>query len=147
MLFFAGAAQAWNCLAGQDCNGCIWPLTNVNNCGRCRVKCPGCGNGVPSCSGGKCGFSCNAPYQNCDNSWGNECEVDTSKDVNNCGTCSTKCISPPNASASCSSGKYVYTCKPGYKNCNRFGNGDLMSTELPHQNQIEIPPLSSKVLR
>ena len=99
------------------------------------MKCPGCGNGVPSCSGGKCGFSCNAPYQNCDNSWGNGCEVDTSKDVNNCGACGTKCISPPNASASCSSGKCVYTCKPGYKNCDgQWSNGCEVDTTQNSNN-------------
>ncbi|KAG0626111.1 hypothetical protein M758_2G103000 [Ceratodon purpureus] len=126
MLLFAGVAQA-TCAAGRmDCdknyslNGCeVNVHTDVNNCGNCGYKCGDyCGtNVVPACSAGKCQYSCKAPFLNCDSDWKTGCEVDGSKDVNNCGACGSKCIAPPYATATCTGGKCVYICKPGWSNC------------------------------
>lgn len=80
-------------LCGDDC---VDLSTNMSDCGSCGNACrtflP---NALGSeCAGGKCVVSgCESGYKDCDGSIGNGCEANIRTDVNNCGSCGTKCPS------------------------------------------------------
>jgi hypothetical protein len=97
-----------SCLAGQcriacaagfaDCNadpddGCETNLrTSVANCGACGQACS-VANGTATCLSGACAVgACAREYANCDGSAANGCEVNTSRDVSNCGACGAACL-------------------------------------------------------
>ncbi|CAF0953865.1 unnamed protein product [Adineta steineri] len=107
-----------------DCNknpsdGCeINTVTDVFNCGRCANICS-LPNAQPTCSSSACAVNtCNAGYTDCNNSPTDGCEIHTSADVTNCGTCNNIC-SFANAPASCTSGSCTMgTCNTGFLDCN-----------------------------
>lgn len=82
-------------------NGCETNTnTSLTNCGSCGLVCT-VANGVPLCSAGACAVaSCNAGYANCDNNAANGCEVNTTNDRNNCGSCGLVCAAGKNCVAS-----------------------------------------------
>ena len=99
------ACTAGKCAVGAcnpgfgDCdksvsNGCEVNLaSDTNNCGACGAM---CGTTVTNatasgCVSGKCGFTCNAGFKDCNGTYSDGCEVDSSKDVKNCGACGNAC--------------------------------------------------------
>ncbi|XP_024377461.1 uncharacterized protein [Physcomitrium patens] len=99
-------------------NGCETDTgKDANNCGACGQKCKDVPYAISQCSNGKCQYSCKPGWANCDGSWDNGCETDTGKDVSNCGACGQKCKDVAYATTQCSNGKCLYTCKPGWANC------------------------------
>jgi len=91
-------------------NGCeVNTNSNVNHCGACNNKCPTPSGGTPNCVNGVCGISnCTAPLADCNASSGDGCEVNTSNDVSNCGSCGNVC-SVANGTPTCSAS----TCSVG----------------------------------
>ncbi len=107
-----------------DCNGiasdgCETNLqTTAAHCGACTTACNST-NGTATCSAGTCGITCATGFDNCDGNMTNGCEVDLTKSVDHCGTCSTMCADQPNGTAICKSG----VC--GVSNCTApFGDCD-----------------------
>ncbi len=74
-------------------NGCETPTTNnVNHCGMCGKVCTPLANAAASCAASACGLgACNPGYTDCDKNPANGCEIQTDRDVNNCGTCGKVC--------------------------------------------------------
>jgi hypothetical protein len=124
-----GGCTVSSCNAGfQNCdnqpsNGCeINTNTDPANCGGCFHQCfvP---NGTPGCGGGNCTVaSCNGGYANCDGNVANGCEVQTTNDNNNCGSCGHACVPACGGAADhvnttqCASSQcQVTSCAGGYQ--------------------------------
>ena len=111
------------CISGfADCdsnfiNGCETDIiTNVNNCGSCDNQCPTT-NTNPTCNSGVCEFACVAPFFDCDKQMPTGCEINTSNDANNCGSCSNICALP-NANPFCLAGNCsIASCLPNFGDC------------------------------
>jgi len=102
-----------------DCNrswadGCETNInTDKNNCGSCGNKCNLPNTSEVICDMGRCKIvKCATGFANCDNNDLNGCEVDLTKDPNNCGSCGNMC----NQNASCVNSNCQ--CNTGYMNCN-----------------------------
>ena len=92
---------------------------DVNNCGACGNKCPTPANGEAACIAGVCGVSnCGTRYRDCNTSASDGCEIDTLRDVNNCGACGNVCPGGTNAAAACIQGKCQLACQAKYLDCN-----------------------------
>ena len=114
-------------------NGCETnTLTDAMNCGACGAACPSRPNARSSCSSGRCEFTCNAGFADCDGNADNGCEVELATDRANCGACSTVC-NPPNAVPACVMGRCaVMACAAGFADCDGMGaNGCEMRTGEP----------------
>lgn len=121
----ASGACGFSCMGGfGDCNGsaadgCETDLNlNINNCGACANSCPSRANSSRTCAGGTCGFTCTAPFGDCNGSAADGCEIDTDSTVAHCGFCGNACPSRPNSSSSCAGGSCGFSCDPGYADCN-----------------------------
>jgi hypothetical protein len=75
-----------------------------------ETMCPGAMNAVASCSGGACGFTCNAGFGNCNGTPGDGCEVSLNTDPANCGACGRGCPAPAGGMAGCSGGTCTVGC-------------------------------------
>ena len=123
------ACQSTMCTGSlRDCkngpaDGCETDsATDINNCGACGNKCPTPANGEASCVAGVCGVSsCGTRYRDCNTSASDGCEVDTFRDVNNCGACGNVCPGGNNAAAACVQGVCKLACQAAYLDC----NGDI----------------------
>ncbi len=111
------------CAAGYtDCNGTnsdgceIHTSSDVSNCGACGRAC-GTTNGTASCDTGTCKITCNTGYTDCNGTNSDGCEIHTSADVLNCGTCGLKC-GTTNGTPSCTSGACSILCNTNYADCN-----------------------------
>ena len=70
--------------------------TDVNNCGACANICtePAVNNASPACSTGMCTLgACNTGFANCNGLASDGCEVNTTNDSANCGSCGNICPS------------------------------------------------------
>ena len=112
------------CAAGSgDCdrmgaNGCEVDLrSDPMNCGACGNSCVGRPGATGMCVNGACQFTCNAGFSNCDGSFTNGCEADTSSNPTNCGGCGFRCATAPNATPACAASVCGITCNMGYANC------------------------------
>jgi hypothetical protein len=98
---FRGECQ---CKAGTFCtNVCVDLATDPMNCGRCGEECPGrkrsdmpfgnlkSPNGAPSCVGGRCDYTCDPGWADCDQDIDNGCEADILTNPFRCGGCDIKC--------------------------------------------------------
>lgn len=112
VVMFIGSAHAWKNGCDADVHG-----GDVNNCGGCKVKCYAPPHATAKCNKGKCGYSCQFGWGNCDKDWKNGCEKDLSKDVNNCGWGGNKCKQPKyhGGETVCRGGKCVEQCMKGMK--------------------------------
>ena len=121
----AGRCALDTCNAGYaDCDGTIATGCEVRldsdarNCGRCGSACPDVSNATVACAAGRCGFSCNAGYADCDGNGANGCERNLDADPGACGRCGNACPTPAGAqSILCGSGACGFSCRPGLGNC------------------------------
>ena len=108
----------------RDCdgvysNGCeTYIFGDPNNCGNCGAICilP---NATSKCVSGQCAIdSCIPNYADCNGKTSDGCEVDLSRDVNNCGYCNYVC-SLNNAQAKCVNKTCAIDyCLGSYRDCN-----------------------------
>ncbi len=113
------------CMAGLgNCdmnvaNGCETDIrATVAHCGVCGNACPVRAAAAATCTGGTCGFTCNAGFGNCDAMVANGCETNTNTTVTHCGRCANAC-SFANGMATCVAGACTLgTCNTGFANCN-----------------------------
>ncbi|MEQ8275037.1 MAG: choice-of-anchor D domain-containing protein [Deltaproteobacteria bacterium] len=121
----------------DDCDGTPdngFDLTNdLNNCGACNVACT-VQNGAPVCATGNCAIqSCTAPFDDCNNQYGDGCESNTQVDLANCGACNVACA-VANGSPICNGGSCaVAGCNAGFFDCNG-GYADGCEADL--QNSV-----------
>ncbi|KAG0587434.1 hypothetical protein KC19_2G164300 [Ceratodon purpureus] len=69
-------------------------------------------------------WGCPSGFKNCD-PYKPGCETCIKNDVNNCGDCKKQCKDLPYTTKKCADGKCVYSCKPGWADCdkNMWSNG------------------------
>lgn len=114
---------ALNCMQGRDdCdadadNGCETNLkTDPHHCGGCGDAC-NLPHATGLCLGGQCAIDqCEEPSADCDGDPNNGCEVNTSKDADNCGECGAACVSV-HGTPTCSGAKCSITCDDGFGDC------------------------------
>ncbi len=109
----------WANCNGLEGDGCeVHTDSDVDHCGACNNACfyP---NASASCLGGTCVMGpCHANFLNCNGEPADGCEVDKLFDVNNCGTCGSRCLFP-HATGVCSGGIcFLGNCDQNYANCN-----------------------------
>ena len=123
---------------GNFANGCeVDGSKDVNNCGACGKVCGAVANGAVACAAGVCGVgSCNAGFFDCDANAANGCEVDGSKDSNNCGACGKVCGAVANGSAACAASTCgVGSCNAGFADCDKnASNGCEVNTQSDIKN-------------
>lgn len=75
---------------GSDANGCeADTMSSASTCGGC-APCPLRANATARCTGGACGYTCNAGWADCDGNMGNGCETSV-RTAANCGACGRAC--------------------------------------------------------
>jgi hypothetical protein len=123
---------------GDFKNGCeVDGTKDPSNCGACGAICGAVANGSAACAAGVCGIgSCNNGFFDCDKNAVNGCEVDGSKDLNNCGACGKVCGAVANGSAACSAGVCgVGSCTQGFADCDKnASNGCEVNTQTDTKN-------------
>jgi hypothetical protein len=79
-----GSCTGWNCDSGWDncdgdwSDGCEQSLNDVNHCGSCSYSCPSRAHAnLTGCTNGNCQYSCQSPWEDCDNDMSNGCEIPT----------------------------------------------------------------------
>lgn len=121
------------CLAGSCGYSCVTPfadcdgrtengcesntLTTPEHCGVCGQVCPEPANAVSTCSAGSCGFTCVAPFADCDGDPANGCETNTEDSLTDCGACGTACVARPGATPACVSGMCTTACMLPLADC------------------------------
>jgi hypothetical protein len=150
-----GSCRVTTCNSGRaDCdgtfsNGCeINTTNNANHCGGCQsgptttwdggANCTSSvgSNGISgvTCASSSCAVTtCSAGLADCDGTFSNGCEINTTNNVTHCGGCTSgptttwdggaTCANKTNATRSCVSGGCVWTCQAGWKD----SNGDLQN--------------------
>ena len=109
---------------GLSSNGCetntaggsVGPSGSILNCGSCGTSCS-VANGTPSCTSGVCGVGgCAVNFADCNGSYSDGCETNTTISVSHCGGCGKAC-SATNGTPSCSASTCSIACNPGFGNC------------------------------
>ncbi len=130
----SGTCQVGSCNAGfSNCNGLpidgceINTNTSVANCGGCGQICAPA-NSAGLCSSGSCVIgSCNSGFSNCNGSQADGCEINTTSDVQNCGTCGNNCAVSCAGNTSltqCSTGTcQIQSCQTGFHNVDGLCSG------------------------
>ncbi len=129
-------SAGWGNCDGFDSSGCETNfMVSPDNCGTCGHQCPSEQNADPACASSNCAISCHAGYEDCDGSFANGCEADTSTDPDHCGNCSTHC-QLPHATSTCSANAcVVVSCTSPYGDCdlvNANGCETNLMTETAH---------------
>jgi len=90
--------------------------SDSKNCGKCGFLCQP-NNAFGKCLGGECKVEdCISGYADCNSIDSDGCEINTSQDVSNCGSCKHAC-NLPNATVACASGMCVIgKCDEFYEN-------------------------------
>ncbi|MFZ5439317.1 MAG: MopE-related protein [Myxococcota bacterium] len=109
----------------NDCNGVVDDnfdlASDPNNCGQCNLVCSVPGTSVSSyaCVARVCAIGqCVGGRGNCNQQYGDGCEVDLTTDVTHCGSCGNACLTP-NATPACAGGQCgIAQCAPGFGDCN-----------------------------
>ncbi len=97
----SGTCSVASCNSGYaNCNGLssdgceVHTTVDPNNCGGCGVVCSSNHMSAVTCGGGICNGTCATGYADCDgNRQTDGCEVNTTNDANNCGSCGNRCAS------------------------------------------------------
>jgi len=84
-------------------------------------QCPGAPNVMPLCQAGMCTFSCDPGFADCDANSANGCEVNTTSNVSDCGSCGHVC-SGANGTPGCVAGQCTITCSAGFADCDMNPN-------------------------
>ena len=66
-----------NCDSDLEGSGCETHTVTGSDCGGCGIPCTAAAHATASCSTGSCQQSCVSPWENCDGSWSNGCEIPT----------------------------------------------------------------------
>ena len=108
-------SPGWTDCDGAASNGCETnTASGATNCGACGNVCTGA-NATPTCASGVCGVSCNTGWKNCDGAVANGCEMSTSTNILNCGSCGNVCPAIANGTPGCASGVCgVASCNAGF---------------------------------
>lgn len=118
-LCVTGCSATHGCAGTQACcdGACIDTQSSTAHCGACGAACT-VPNGTPTCSNGTCAVGlCTVPFADCNGDRLDGCEVDTSRDVLNCGGCGSACPTRANASAGCTVGRCGFVCTAGFADC------------------------------
>ncbi len=122
----SGSCVIANCTAPyQDCDsdyttGCETDIsTSLQDCGGCGAGCV-LPHAKAQCTSGTCGIAlCDLGFADCDDDPWNGCEVETSSDEADCGTCGHVCGLLPHATPACiGSACEIGACDDGYADCN-----------------------------
>ncbi len=106
----------WGDCDSDPDNGCERPLDTLADCGGCGLACS-LQNASESCSTGSCVISsCISGYTDCNSVTGDGCEVHTSVDTSNCGTCGNVC-SNAHGTTQCSAGSCAPVCAGLWGDC------------------------------
>ena len=127
-----------NCDASQA-NGCeTHTSSDAANCGSCGYLCDLPNTNTHSCVSGGCRVSsCDSGYANCNSTHPDGCEINTTNNVSNCGSCGNICDLPHTSAHTCSSSTcQISSCDSHYVNCDsvhsngcEIGLGDSGTTE------------------
>jgi hypothetical protein len=110
-----------------DCNGTysdgceINKSNDINNCGSCGNVCTaGAQVSATACSGSACHvIGCNTGFADCNGTFSDGCEVNTTNDINNCASCGHACAAVPNATQGClSSTCVIASCNTDFYDLN-----------------------------
>ena len=124
-----GVCTTGTCDTGyDDCNknpsdGCEINLnTDPTHCGVCTTNCTAA-NATTQCVTGQCAIAnCNPGTSDCDHIYSTGCEIDTTTDKLNCGTCGFSCVSTCSANVTgvqCSASNcQVTACTQGFLDIN-----------------------------
>ncbi|MCA3016190.1 MAG: hypothetical protein INH41_27720, partial [Myxococcaceae bacterium] len=96
-------------------------MSDAANCGMCNRACiPPPFVATTACGGGQCGLTACVPGRgDCNSSYVDGCEVDTSSTVAHCGQCGRACSAPSVATYRCTSGACgINACAAGRGDCN-----------------------------
>ena len=132
----AGCKDDGRCGGGSQrcCDGqCTDQSSDPDNCGACGTACVAV-HGAPACVAGSCTTgACAAGWKDCNASSQDGCEVNTSLDPQNCGSCGTAC-SIANSLPGCSGSCYIAACQFGWGDCDtEVSNGcELSLLADPH---------------
>jgi hypothetical protein len=132
----SGSCVVGSCNPGfSNCNGAygdgceINTTNNTSSCGACGNVCPPIANGTQACSGGGCVVGgCNGGFSNCNGSYADGCEINTTNNTSHCGACGNSCgaVCVGNVAATtCAGGSCgVLACNAGFFNVDGVcGNG------------------------
>ncbi|MBI2392086.1 MAG: hypothetical protein HYV09_21015 [Deltaproteobacteria bacterium] len=120
----SGCSTGYGDCDGLPANGCEsnvaggtpGPGNTILNCGTCGTSCAVV-NGTPICAAGSCKVgACTAPYADCNSTYSDGCESNTTIDTSNCGGCGKVCSSV-GGTASCAASTCSIACTPGRGNC------------------------------
>ncbi len=126
----------------NDCDGTVddgFDLINdPSNCGQCNLICSVTGTTVSTyaCVARVCGIgSCVPGRGNCNQQYGDGCEVDLATEVTHCGACGQACTTA-NATPACDGGMCgIASCNTGFGNCNgQVGDGCEVNTQTALAN-------------
>jgi hypothetical protein len=122
----------------KDCNmmvgdGCETNTSNdINNCGNCGTKCTAGANVTgTACTNSACTITaCVGGFANCNGTFGDGCEINTTNDKNNCSKCGMVCpVNTPNCVNSACQGVVVFP-QASYNASVTFTD-KLMATSMP----------------
>jgi hypothetical protein len=113
-------------------NGCETDtLTSTAHCGSCGNACAPRANSAASCAAGRCAYTCDAGFADCDGDPANGCEADTRASTAHCGACGRAC-DLANATAACVAGACaVARCDASFGDCDgNAANGCEVDTRV-----------------
>ena len=118
-----------SCSPGQTACGangenCVDTANDSRRCGSCTNVCPDPPRASPICQAGRCGFTCDAGFEDCDANPSNGCEASLAA-TSSCGSCDNPCPAVPNAALACNGNECsISGCQGMARDCDGlYGNG------------------------
>lgn len=103
---------------GLSSNGCERDTSSDPlHCGACGDACATHANATATCTASSCGYSCTAPFNDCDGLATNGCESDSRSDPLHCGSCGGACAAHANATRTCAASTCSYECTAPFADC------------------------------